>query len=250
MKTLVFVPTYNERENVRLTYDLIKALGMDLDLLFLDDNSPDGTGLILDDIAASDQRVRVIHRSGKQGIGSAHLEGIRFAYQNRYPILVTMDCDLTHPAEHIPDLLALAEHADLVLGSRFMRNESLADWNLFRKSLTHIGHFLTRRLLKVPYDATGGFRLYRLDKLNPRVFDLVNSTGYSFFFESLYILCLNRARVKEVPINLPKRTYGHSKMSIRDILGSLQKLFSLYCQSFRLKSELRKLAQPETADAS
>ena len=102
MKTLLFIPTYNERDNAERIYNLIKALGLDLDLLFLDDNSPDGTGQILDDIAARDARVRVIHRPGKQGIGSAHLHAIDWAYQHGYPILVSMDCDLTHPPRTHP----------------------------------------------------------------------------------------------------------------------------------------------------
>jgi dolichol-phosphate mannosyltransferase len=247
VRTLLFIPTYNERENVERIYGLIKALNLDLDLLFLDDNSPDGTGQILDEMASRDPRLRVEHRAGKLGIGSAHQHAIRWAYEQEYPVVVSMDCDLTHPPEHIPEFLRYASEYDVVLGSRFMSEESLADWNLFRRFLTHLGHFLTRYVLRVPYDATGAFRLYRLDRIHPGVFALIESQSYSFFFESLYILCLAGARVKEVPISLPKRTYGHSKMRMKDVIASLQRLITLYGRSARVKSELGKLAPAITA---
>ncbi len=249
MKPLLFIPTYNERENVQRIYEMIKALNLDLDLLFLDDNSPDGTGQILDAIAARDGRVSVIHRGGKLGIGSAHLAAIRWAYEKQYPVLISMDCDLTHPPDHLPQFLEHADDFDVVLGSRFMREDSLTEWNVFRKFLTHLGHFLTRHVLRVPYDATGAFRLYRLDRINPGVFKLVESQGYSFFFESLYVLCLSGVRVKEIPISLPIRTHGQSKMRLSDILASLRRLIELYSRSFHYKNELRKLKQAEAANA-
>ena len=246
-RTLLFIPTYNERENAGRIYEQLSALKLDIDLLFLDDNSPDGTGQILDGFAAQNPRVHVIHRSGKLGIGSAHQTAIRWAYEHAYPILITMDCDLTHPPEHVPEFLAQANDFDVVLGSRFMRDESLADWNLFRKFLTYLGHFLTRYVLRVPYDATGAFRLYRLDRINPGAFALVESASYSFFFESLYVLCLAGVRVKEVPITLPKRTYGHSKMQLKDVIGSLRRLIALSLRSFHYKAALRTLPRPAAA---
>lgn len=226
-----------------MIYGQIQAQGLDLDLLFIDDNSPDGTGQLLDSMAAKDPRLTVLHRTGKQGVGSAHQAGIAYAYDHHYPVLITMDCDLTHPPGEIAHFIAAATGADIVLGSRFERKESLADWNLLRKFLTRFGHFLTRTLLRVPYDATGGFRLYRLERVDRRVFGLVESKGYSFFFESLYILCLYGAKVNEVPINLPKRTYGNSKMRSIDVFISLKKLLSLYCRSFHYKTELRKIRE-------
>jgi len=133
LKTLLFVPTYNERENAGVIYKQIKSLDLDLDLLFVDDNSPDGTGQILDGFAAADPRTHVLHRPGKQGIGSAHLNAIDWAYGQGYAVCISMDCDLTHPPEHIPDFIAQAQDFDVVLGSRFMKSESLADWNLLRR---------------------------------------------------------------------------------------------------------------------
>ena len=249
MRTLLFIPTYNEHENVQRIYGLIKALNLDIDLLFLDDNSPDGTGQLLDEMATRDPHLRVIHRSGKLGIGSAHQAAIAWAYGQGYTALLSMDCDLTHSPEHIPEFLQHAGDYDVVLGSRFMREESLAEWNLLRKFLTHLGHFLTRYILRVPYDATGAFRLYRLDRIHRGVFQLVESPGYSFFFESLYVLCLSGVSVKEIPIELPIRTHGHSKMQMKDVIASLRRLINLYRRSFQIKAELRKLKQPETINA-
>jgi dolichol-phosphate mannosyltransferase len=230
---LLFIPTYNERENVENIYTQIKALGLDLDLLFIDDGSPDGTGGILDGLAARDPRLTVIHRAGKAGIGTAHLAGIRYAYEQGYATLLSMDCDLTHEPSRIPEFLTAARDAELVVGSRFAHHDGVADWNLLRKFLTKTGHFLTTRVLDVPYDATGAFRLYRLDRIDRAVFDLVTSKSYSFFFESLYLLCRIGIRVTEVPISLPRRTYGHSKMTVRDVLKSLQLLLVLWLRSFR-----------------
>ena len=225
---LLFIPTYNECDNVKLIYDRIKKIGIDLDMLFLDDNSPDGTGKVMDRLASQDSRVHTIHRSGKQGIGSAHQEGIRWAYRNGYQTLITMDCDFTHQPEDIPNFLAASRDFDVVVGSRYMDAKSIADWNLFRKTLTHTGHFLTKHLLEMPYDASGAFRVYRLDRIPEQIFDLVFSQSYSFFFESLYVLTLNRVKVFEVPIIMPKRAYGHSKMGVGDALASLRLLFILW----------------------
>jgi dolichol-phosphate mannosyltransferase len=225
---LILIPTYNERENVQRLYEELASLSIQADILFLDDNSPDGTGALLDAIAGKDSRVAVIHRAGKLGIGSAHQAGIRYAYEKGYRYLVTMDCDFTHPPAYIPAFLDHAQACDVVVGSRYMDRESLADWNWYRKFLTHLGHFLTTLMLKMPYDASGAFRVYSLSRIDLRVFDRVQSISYSFFFESLCLLCMNGARVKEIPISLPRRTYGHSKMRFADIFGSLRKLLVLW----------------------
>ena len=227
-KLLVFVPTYNERENVTRLYEEIKAQKLGNDFLFLDDGSPDGTGKILDEIRSQDSHVHVIHRKGKEGIGSAHKMGIQFAYDQGYSILITMDCDFTHLPEDIIKFLNNASGYDVVVGSRFMMEGSLEGWNLYRKFMTHFGHFLTRKLLGLPHDATGAFRLYQLGQLRSSLFDEVESMGYSFFFESLYSLMLEGAKMKEIPITLPSRVYGHSKMEIKDIHFSIFRLFVLF----------------------
>ena len=191
-KTLILLPTYNERENVGKLCTDIMGLGLDADILCVDDNSPDGTGDLLDRLAEAHSNVMVLHRPRKMGIGSAHLDGIRWAYDHHYATLVTMDCDFSHQPEHIRDLLNESVRYEVVVGSRYLSKHSLRGWSLFRKSLTLLGHSLTRFLLRMKYDATGGFRAYRLDTIPREVFDLVQSKGYSFLFESLYILHANR----------------------------------------------------------
>ena len=228
MKKLIFIPTYDEAENVRMIYQQIKALNLEADLLFCDDNSPDGTGRIIDEICASDQRVFVIHREGKLGIGTAHRQGVDWAYTKKYDQLITMDCDFSHSPSYIKNFIELSGEGDVIVGSRYLKDGSLKEWNLFRKTLTRMGHFLTNALLKMPYDATGAFRLYSLKKIPQGVFQLTRSEGYSFFFESLYILMLNGIKIKEFPISLPARTYGHSKMTLKNALRSFSYLMSIY----------------------
>jgi len=221
VKSLVLIPTYNEVDNVKRIFQEIRELGLETDFLFLDDNSPDGTGAVIDRLSEKHPGVHVIHRPGKLGIGSAHKAGILWAYQNGYHRLITIDCDFTHKPSDIPRLLDACGECELVIGSRYLRSKSLAEWNLFRRGLTHLGHFLTKRLLGIPYDASGAFRIYRLDKIPQGAFDLVYSTDYSFFFESLHVLSFNKVRVREVPIDLPARTYGQSKMSYGNAAYSL-----------------------------
>jgi dolichol-phosphate mannosyltransferase len=226
--TLIFIPTYNEVENVEKIFNQIKLLNLGADLLFLDDNSPDGTGIVIDTIAQNNPNVFTIHRSGKLGIGSAHQEGIRWAYEHMYEILITMDCDFTHSPSSISDFIKLSDKANIVVGSRYMQKDSLATWNLFRKFLTYLGHFLTVNLLNMPYDASGAFRLYNLKKIDNNLFQLIRSKGYSFFFESLFILYYNKISIIETPIELPARTYGTSKMTYTDAWNSLKFLLKLY----------------------
>jgi dolichol-phosphate mannosyltransferase len=208
-------------------YEELRALGLDTDIVFLDDNSPDGTGQMLDELAKSDPRLFVIHRPGKLGIGSAHQTGIRWAYDRGYETLVTMDCDFTHSPSDVPRFLAQFEGTDVLVGSRYLEPESLPGWNRMRKTLTAMGHFLTRRMLDMSYDATGAFRIYRLPRIPRQVFDLVSARGYAFFFESLFILHANRLRIKELPIKLPARTYGSSKMSLKEAARSARQVASL-----------------------
>lgn len=226
--TLIFIPTYNESENVVSMAQQLLSLAIDADLLFCDDASPDGTGRILDELAAKHPRLQVLHRSGKLGIGSAHLDGIAHAYEAGYRQLVTMDCDFTHSPSDIPRLLAAAEDADVVAGSRFLQADSLPGWALLRRGLTHLGHALTYNLLGVTGDATGAFRVYRLNRIPRQLFSIITEKGYAFFFQSMFIFAENDLRIVDVPIVLPARTYGHSKMDWREVQRSGTQLGKLY----------------------
>jgi dolichol-phosphate mannosyltransferase len=233
MKTLILIPTYNERDNAPRICAEIHALGLDADLLFVDDNSPDGTGKLLEELKPKFPRLHVRHRAGKLGIGSAHQEAIAWAYEQGYTTLVTMDCDFTHAPSDIPAMMAATEKSDVAVGSRWLQRDSLPGWNLFRRLMTAGGHFLTRRVLNVPQDASGAFRCYRLDRIPREVFPLAKSPGYAFFYESLFVLNRNRFNIAEVPIVLPARTYGHSKMSTAAAIKSALHIFGLWFSNLR-----------------
>ena len=244
LKTLVVVPTYNERDNAPLMVEAIKALDLDADVLFIDDNSPDGTGALLDAMCADYPRLSVRHRPGKNGIGSAHLDGIAVAYAGGYQRLVTLDSDFSHSPDDIPRFLRAAEAADVVVGSRWTAMGSLPGWNVFRRMMTGMGHLLTRIVLGLPYDATGAFRSYRLDRIPEEVFHLVTSKSYAFFFESLFVLHKNACRIHEIPIVLPARTYGHSKMTTRAALQSVRIMLGIAVRYRRRPTDFLVLATP------
>ena len=234
-KLLIFIPTYNEADNAERLCRELSALNLGADILFCDDGSPDGTGAIVDRLAQEYPRVQAMHREGKLGIGSAHRDGIRYAYAHGYETLITMDCDFTHQPADVQRLLALAHSSGraVAIGSRYLERDSLPGWNLMRRSLTRFGHFLTTNLLRLPQDATGALRVYRLDLLPEELFDRVRSRGYSFFFESLFVLHHNGFAIEEMPIALPARTYGSSKMSWRETWRSACRLLKLYWANFR-----------------
>jgi dolichol-phosphate mannosyltransferase len=198
----------------------LSALHLGADILFCDDGSPDGTGKIVDRLALEFPHVRAMHRAGKLGIGSAHQDDVRYAYVHGYETLVTMDCDFTHQSADVQRLLEIAQPNGrvVVIGSRYMERDSLPGWNFMRRSLTHLGHFLTVKLLGLPQDATGALRVYKLVALPQELFNRVRSRGYSFFFESLFVLHRKGFAIEEMPIALPARTYGTSKMSLRETL--------------------------------
>lgn len=223
---LIFIPTFKERENVRLIVEGLRYNLGPVPILFCDDNSPDGTYEVIQELAEQDGHITAIRRSGKLGIGSAHKDGIREAARRGYRRLLTMDCDLTHQPSDCARFIK-CERGDVVIGSRFVDPESLADWNIVRKCLTKAGHMATKWLLRLPYDATGALRLYRLDRIGDAWLNQVASDGYAFFFESLMVLHARGAVVEELPIRLPKRTYGNSKMTIREVIRSISMLLRL-----------------------
>jgi dolichol-phosphate mannosyltransferase len=240
-KTVIAIPTYNEGDNARRMCEEIHELGIDTDLLFVDDASPDGTGEVLEAIKPRFPRLIVQHRPGKLGIGSAHAEMILWAYDHGYETLVTLDCDFTHSPRDIPKMLEAVEGYEVSIGTRFVREDSLPGWTAARKALTRGGHFLTSKFLGMPFDASGAFRVYDLTRVPRGLFELIRATGYAFFFESLFILARNGMRIHEIPIVLPSRESGSSKMSLVEIGRWGGRLVSLSVQSLLWPSRFKLL---------
>jgi dolichol-phosphate mannosyltransferase len=248
--TLLFVPTYNERDNApRMARELV-ALALDADVLFVDDNSPDGTGKLLEELKKEIPRLIVHHRSGKLGIGTAHSEAIAWAYSQKYKTLVTLDCDFTHSPADIPSMIGAAQNADIAVGSRWVNRDSLPGWNLFRRAMTFLGHGLTKFVLGIPQDASGAFRVYRLDRIPADIFGLVKSKSYAFFFESMFIFNRNKLSIQEISIALPARTYGNSKMSTKVAFNSARYIFELAIQNIRRPEQFLLPSQNLRLDAS
>lgn len=210
---LVFIPTYNERGNVEKLYKEIKKLPYPIDILFCDDNSPDGTGKTIDVLALTDQSVKVMHRPKKLGLGTAQKEAFIYAAQNNYRWLIIMDADFTHDPKYIPGLLAQKENADIVIGSRYASGGSMEGWSKFRLPFTYFWRGMIKLGLGMPYDCTGAFRLYNVAILKEPVFKQATSRGFSYGMEALYYFKLNGARITEIPITARSREYGESKLS-------------------------------------
>ena len=213
-RVLVCIPTYNERENLPRIVERVRAAVPTADVLVLDDNSPDGTGKVADEIVAADPQVHVLHRPGKQGLGNAYLAGFTWALEQGYGAIVEMDADGSHQPEQLPGLLAALSDADLVIGARWVRGGSVVNWPLHRKALSVGANIYTRALLGMPvHDATAGYRVYRASALQAIGLDHVASPGYCF-----QVVLTQRAdrlglRVVEVPITFVEREVGDSKMS-------------------------------------
>jgi dolichol-phosphate mannosyltransferase len=210
----VVIPTYEERENLQPMVSALLGTDPRLSVLVVDDGSPDGTGVIADRLAANDARVRVLHRAGKLGLGSAYLDGFARALEDGAGAVVQMDCDFSHDPASVPRLLADLDRADLVLGSRYCRGGGTRHWGLARRILSRGGSFYARLWLRTPVqDFTGGFKAWRRDLLASMPLDRIRAEGYGFQIEMTYRAFRLGARIREVPILFEDRRVGRSKMS-------------------------------------
>lgn len=213
-KVVVLVPTYNERENLPLIVGRIRAAVPQCDVLVLEDNSPDGTGEVADALAAGDERIRVLHREGKEGLGKAYLASFEWALERGYDAVVQIDADGSHRPEHLPALLAAAENADVVIGSRWVPGGSVVNWPAHRKALSVYGNLYISILLGMPVrDATAGYRVYRTDALRVMGLGQVESHGYCFQTDLTWKAVKADLKIVEVPIMFVEREIGDSKMS-------------------------------------
>lgn len=226
MKTLAVLPTYNEAGTIGEVIERALASTPAIDLLVVDDNSPDGTGAIVDRIAAGEPRVRVLHRPGKGGLGPAYLAGFVEGLSAGYEAIIEMDSDLSHHPEDLPRLVEAGARADLVIGSRYVPGGATENWSPFRKLLSRAGTAYAKLFLRLPLaDATSGFRLYRREVLEELPLPEIRTQGYAFQVELAWRTWIAGFHLAEIPIVFTERREGASKMSRRIVAEALKRIF-------------------------
>ena len=224
-RVVMVVPTYNEATNLSPVLERLRAAQPEVEVLVVDDSSPDGTGDLADEIAASDPLVHVLHRAGKEGLGKAYLAGFAWALQRDYDVIGEMDADSSHQPEQLGRLLSALSGADLVIGSRWVRGGSIVNWPLRRELLSRGGNLYTRMLLGIDVrDATAGFRLFRRTTLERLDLSTIASYGYVFQVDLAFRTLQAGMRVVEVPIEFVERVRGESKMNTEVAGESLRRI--------------------------
>jgi len=219
MSSLVILPTYNEIHNLGRIVPQLIGIGLDLSVLIIDDNSPDGTGRCADDLAAKHSNVAVIHRPSKLGLGTAYLEGFRFALEHNFEIIFTMDSDFSHDPAYLPEFTKKLENCDLVVGSRYVKNGGVKNWGILRKTISRVGNIYARTLLNIRMDdCTSGFMGFHSKIIKNMDLAAIKSEGYAFLIEFKYKALNNNFNVMQHPIIFTDRTAGKSKISNNIIL--------------------------------
>ncbi|HYC00248.1 MAG TPA: polyprenol monophosphomannose synthase [Candidatus Limnocylindrales bacterium] len=233
MRKIVVIPTYNEKENVALIVPAILGVDGENEVLIVDDNSPDGTGRIADEMAAANPRIHVLHRPGKQGIGPAYRAGFQRAIELGADLIVQMDADFSHPPTSLPTFYELAGDHELVLGSRYIEGITVVNWPMGRLMLSYFGNMYAKFVLGgLPVnDATGGFKCWHRKALEAIQLDRVQSNGYGFQIEMTYRAWLLGCRIKETPIIFADRKLGTSKMHKSIALEALLMVWWLRLQA-------------------
>ena len=213
-RKIVVIPTFNERENVPLIVPEILKQDPEIDVLIVDDSSPDGTGAVVESMRQTEPRVHLYTRTERQGLGPAYRSGFKRALEMGADYVVQMDADFSHPPASLPEMFAMMSEADLVLGSRYLNGITVVNWPIERLLVSYFGNVYARRLTKVPIrDATGGFKCWRREALQTIDLDAVRSNGYAFQVEMNFRAWRQRLRIREVPIIFMDRTHGDSKMN-------------------------------------
>ncbi|MFM6980987.1 MAG: polyprenol monophosphomannose synthase [Micrococcales bacterium] len=213
---VVVIPTYNEAETIRKAVSETLAIDERLDILVVDDNSPDGTGQIADELAAANERIKVLHRETKEGLGPAYIAGYRWAIDNNYEFLIGMDADGSHRPADLPKLLRASRDADLVIGSRYIPGAEILNWPFHRLLLSRFGNWYARTLLGSKIrDITAGFRVYRVSVLKRLDLGSIQARGYAFQINLTQMIAKSDGTIVEVPITFIERTLAKSKMTKR-----------------------------------
>ncbi len=248
-QALVVIPTYNERDNVGPLSEQVLSQYPAIELLFVDDNSPDGTGALLDSLAAASPRIHVLHRAGKLGLGTAYIAGFKWALERQYQFVFEMDCDFSHDPKFLAGFLRAIQHADLVLGSRYTVGVSAINWTLDRLLLSKFATFYVRLVTGLPAsDATGGFKCFRRKVLETLDLNTVKSNGYSFQIEMTYYAWVSGFKIREIPIVFCERAGGVSKMNKRIVREAVRIVWRLwFTHLFKRKPARTPFYQPGEA---
>jgi dolichol-phosphate mannosyltransferase len=232
LKAIVVVPTYNERDNVAALAASVLVQHSDIQILFVDDNSPDGTGKIIDGLASENSRIHVLHREGKLGLGSAYREGFKAALAMGADYILEMDADFSHDPGSLPLFLAAIRESDLVIGSRYLNGVSVVNWPIRRLILSYFASVYTRWVTGLQlHDCTSGFKCFRRSTIESIDLDTVKSDGYSFQIEMNYRCMENGLKITEIPIVFIDRHAGSSKMSRRIVREAVFMVWKLRLQS-------------------
>ncbi len=252
MKKLIIIPTYDEKDNVRPISKAILEIAPDVHILFVDDNSPDGTGRIADEMSASDPRIHVLHGKGKSGLGRAYISGFKWALEHDYDLIFEMDADFSHDPKEIPNFIKAAENADLVLGSRYVNGIRITNWPFSRLLLSKGASTYVRLITGMPVtDPTGGFKCYRRCVLANIELDKIISNGYSFQVEMTHTAWMKGFRIGEIPITFEDRRIGYSKMSAAIAKEALWLVWKLaFRNGFKRKPCQRPSGDNETCGAN
>ena len=227
-RALVIIPTYNEKENIRSIVELVLSQAANLEILVVDDNSPDGTAAIVTGMAQAEPRLHLLSRAGKLGLGTAYIAGFKWGLAQGYAYLIEMDADFSHDPREIPNMLKAIQQADLVLGSRYIDGVRVVNWPLSRLVLSKGASYYVRIITGLPiYDPTGGFKCFRRKVLETIELDEVRSNGYAFQIEMTHKAWMLGFRVREIPITFADRYAGQSKMSGHIVREALWMVWSL-----------------------
>lgn len=227
-KSIIIIPTYNELNNIQKLIPLLRSEYPEVDILVVDDNSPDGTGKAVMDIAAKDPAVKLIEREGKLGLGTAYVRGFKYMLENGYDIAIEMDADFSHDPKEVKTLLKEIEEYDLVLGSRYIKGVNVVNWPMSRLLLSYFANVYTKVITGMPIcDATGGFKCFRREVLQAIDLDKITSNGYSFQIEMNFKAWKKGFRIKEVPIIFVDRADGSSKMSKKIVYEAIFMVWKL-----------------------
>jgi len=228
MKTLVIIPTFNEKENIGKIIPLVLKQDQEIEVLVVDDNSPDGTGKMVEELKASNPRIKLLTRPKKSGLGTAYIAGFDYALQNGYDYIFEMDSDFSHDPNYIPDFLKTVSNSDLVLGSRYIRGVNVVNWPMTRLLLSYFANVYARWITGLPIkDSTGGFKCFRREVLEKIGLDNIHSNGYAFQIEMSFRAWKKGFRIKEIPIIFVDRRAGESKMSKRIVREAIWMVWKL-----------------------